>query len=64
MTPEQKHTREEIVKEANLIAVLYGRIMIKINQAENEKQSLKGLKKLAQTLETHERQNFHVGRMN
>ena len=64
MELEQIKIREEIVKEANLIAVLYDRILTKIRQAENEKQSLKGLKKLAQTLETHERQNFHVGRMN
>ncbi len=64
MTPQQIKTREEIVKKANIIAVLYGRILTKINQAENEKQSLKGFKKLAQTLETHERQNFHMGRQN
>ena len=64
MTPQQLHTREEIVKEANKLAFCYDRIMKLINRCESEKRSLKALKKLRMALETFEVQNQSLGQLN
>ena len=64
LSEQEIAVRHEIVEETNIILASMDRILGSIRKTESEKQSLKALRKLRQTLEVHERQNFYLGKLN
>ncbi|MCK4824127.1 hypothetical protein KA005_50710 [bacterium] len=57
--------RREIIEEAAKIAAVYDKILSTIHAAPSEKKSLQGLKKLRQTMQVFERQNYYaLGKLN
>ena len=65
LSPEQVEVRRDIIKEAAKIAATYDKILSTIHKAPSEKKQLQGLKKLRQTMEVFERQNYlSLGKLN
>ena len=64
MEAERIQTRKEILEVGLELADVHDRIMTAIHRTESEKQALKALRKFKIHLETFERQQFHLGRLN
>ena len=65
LSKEEIQVREDIIKEAGKIALVYDEILSTIHKAPSEKKQLQGLKKLRQTMEILQRQNYlSLGKLN